>query len=376
MSERLKNANCIAKATGEGHPSTRVPQPERPPLSPPPTHPEAQCRWQIIGLALTATHTSQHLLIRAFYIKGSQSLGITDSYASLLARLPLSFRLPVPPPDVMHECLSGSSRDILDTLPGKMSSDVPVNLCIRDQRPKSAFVSVNPRSSNRANPLAPEMWTQPRTSLGCEAPVVPLKAKENLYAVLPPTRRRAGWKGLSVCAACFRPFSKMSDLNHHYMQKHQDLLEREWTAAQIKRQRRCYKTSNCRRLFCDQPLTQKEVPSVGIALSNAAQSQSQSLTEVCDHLAAGKMEKSPRKSHVCPWCSYCAKWPTELQKHIVVHANSRPYSCIICSNCYKWSWDLGRHFSTVHAGLPNPYKMNKRSLRAQIQRTKCDSVTV
>ncbi|KAL5968429.1 hypothetical protein TSMEX_003829 [Taenia solium] len=168
----------------------------------------------------------------------------------------------------------------------------------------------------------------------------------------------------------------MSDLNHHYMQKHQDLLEREWTAALIKRQRRCYKTSNCRRLFCDQPRTQKKVPSVGIALSDAAQSQSQSLTEVCDHLVAGKMEKSPRKSHVCPWCSYCAKWPTELQKHIVVHANSRPYSCIICSNCYKWSWDLGRHFSTVHAGLPNPYKMNKRSLRAQIQRTKCDSVTV
>ncbi|VDM30400.1 unnamed protein product [Hydatigera taeniaeformis] len=306
----------------------------------------------------------------------SQSLSIADNYTSLLARIPLSFRLPVPPPDVMRECLSGSPLDVINPLPDKQLPDTPVNLCIRDQRPKSAFVSVNPRSSNRGNPLVSEIWTVPRASLGCEAPVIPLKAKENLYTVLPSTRRRAGWKGLSVCAACFRPFSKMSELNHHYMQKHQELLEREWNAALIKRQRRCYKTSNYRRLICDQPRTQKDVPPVETAWENAAQSQSQSVTEACNRLMARKMEKSPRKSHVCPWCSYCAKWPTELQKHIVVHANSRPYSCIICSNCYKWSWDLGRHFSTVHAGLPNPYKMNKRSLRAQIQRSKCDSVTI
>lgn len=63
--------------------------------------------------------------------------------------------------------------------------------------------------------------------------------------------------------------------------------------------------------------------------------------------------------HMCPSCNYCAKWPTELQKHIVVHANSRPFVCVICGNCYKWSWDLGRHFSAVHASLPNPYKFNR-----------------
>ena len=97
---------------------------------------------------------------------------------------------------------------------------------------------------------------------------------------------------------------------------------------------------------------------------------SQSLTDSCDRL---KAEKSTRKGHICPWCNYCAKWPTELQKHVVVHANSRPYACIICNNCYKWSWDLGRHFSTVHAGLPNPYKMNKKSIRTQLQRAKVDS---
>ncbi|CDS40176.1 gastrula zinc finger protein xFG20 1 [Echinococcus multilocularis] len=389
MNEHLKNANCIAKATSEGHPSTRVRfvfvLVRRGPIggfrvvraglsliSPL----EAQCQWHIIGLALTATHTSQHLLTGALDIKGSQSLSITNSYASLLARLPLSFCIPVPPPNVMHECLSSGPRDIFSTLPDKQLSEAPVNLCIRDQKPRSAFVSVSPRSSNRAHALTPDMWTVFPASLDCEAPVVPLKAKENLRTVLQPTRRRAGWKGLSVCAACFRPFGKMSDLNQHYMQKHHDLLKQEWTAALIKRQRRCYKTSNHRRLFCDQPQTQTEVSTVETTSGNAAQSQSQLPTKTCDRLVVGTTEKSPRKSHVCPWCSYCAKWPTELQKHIVVHANSRPYTCIICSNCYKWSWDLGRHFSTVHAGLPNPYKMNKRSLRAQIQRSKCDRVAV
>ncbi|VDN17361.1 unnamed protein product, partial [Dibothriocephalus latus] len=69
--------------------------------------------------------------------------------------------------------------------------------------------------------------------------------------------------------------------------------------------------------------------------------------------------RKARKGHMCPRCNYCAKWPTELQKHVVVHATIRPFACMICGNRYKWSWDLGRHFSAVHTSLPNPYKFSR-----------------
>lgn len=63
----------------------------------------------------------------------------------------------------------------------------------------------------------------------------------------------------------------------------------------------------------------------------------------------------------CPHCEYFAKWPTELQKHIMVHSKERPHQCIICGLTYKWKWDLGRHFDKSHLPAVNPYKKNPNS---------------
>ncbi|VEL32734.1 unnamed protein product, partial [Protopolystoma xenopodis] len=60
----------------------------------------------------------------------------------------------------------------------------------------------------------------------------------------------------------------------------------------------------------------------------------------------------------CPHCEYFAKWPTELQKHIMVHSKERPHQCIVCGLTYKWKWDLGRHFDKSHHEAANPYKKN------------------
>ncbi|VDP95822.1 unnamed protein product [Echinostoma caproni] len=60
----------------------------------------------------------------------------------------------------------------------------------------------------------------------------------------------------------------------------------------------------------------------------------------------------------CPYCDYFAKWPTELQKHIMVHSKERPHRCVICGLSYKWKWDLGRHFDKSHHKTMNPYKKN------------------
>ncbi|CAH8435708.1 unnamed protein product [Dicrocoelium dendriticum] len=60
----------------------------------------------------------------------------------------------------------------------------------------------------------------------------------------------------------------------------------------------------------------------------------------------------------CPYCDYFAKWPTELQKHIMVHSKERPHRCVVCGLSYKWKWDLGRHFDKSHHKAMNPYKKN------------------
>lgn len=62
----------------------------------------------------------------------------------------------------------------------------------------------------------------------------------------------------------------------------------------------------------------------------------------------------------CPHCTFFAKWPTELQKHIMVHSKERPHQCVVCGLTYKWKWDLGRHFEKSHEGMPNPYKKINR----------------
>nr|CDS30229.1 gastrula zinc finger protein xFG20 1 [Hymenolepis microstoma] len=279
-----------------------------------------------------------------------QIMDLANNYAAILSKLALP--LPIPPPNMIRDFLYNKQHEIENPLPENQLTDVPMNLCIRDQKSQSLFLNQIPE---KVTEFLPSPWSLPRLLPGRDALPLPLKVKESLFP-MSPTRRRTGCKGLSVCAACFKAFNKMSDLNQHYMQRHKDLLEKEWTAALNKRQRRCCKSTSRRRLLCDQ-LEEESVYSKPF----------HSRTESCDHLSGGKSENRARKGHICPWCNYCAKWPTELQKHIVVHANLRPFACMICNNCYKWSWDLGRHFSTVHAGLPNPYKMSKKNLRAQLQ---------
>lgn len=75
------------------------------------------------------------------------------------------------------------------------------------------------------------------------------------------------------------------------------------------------------------------------------------------HIHGGfRKGSADRTGYPCPHCDYLAKWPTELQKHIMVHSKERPHQCVICGLTYKWKWDLGRHFDKCHNHTVNPYK--------------------
>lgn len=153
--------------------------------------------------------------------------------APLLAKL--GPPLPVPPPNIIRDFLYNVGQlncplGIENPPPMERPlNDVPINLCIRDQK-------MNTRTLEE---FIPDRWPFARPPLGSEVhpSIQPQKVNESLVSAQ-PTRRRAGWKGLSVCAACFKSFNKMSDLNQHYMQRHKDRLEKEWAAALNKRQRR------------------------------------------------------------------------------------------------------------------------------------------
>ncbi|VDO03359.1 unnamed protein product [Rodentolepis nana] len=141
----------------------------------------------------------------------------------------------------------------------------------------------------------------------------------------------SGKQPIPRCFECKRLFPSLWDLNTHFLREHQSSLQREFT------QNRSWKTCS---------------------LENISVQQLQAT------LRKGSVE---RTGYPCPHCEYFAKWPTELQKHIMVHSKERPHQCIICGLTYKWKWDLGRHFDKSHHHAVNPYKKTCFSMKVTRQ---------
>ncbi|GFO47364.1 Zinc finger protein 64 [Plakobranchus ocellatus] len=50
----------------------------------------------------------------------------------------------------------------------------------------------------------------------------------------------------------------------------------------------------------------------------------------------------------CPRCSYMAKWPSDLRRHMQVHTVLKRFKCSICPNKYKYLGDLNVHVRRDH----------------------------
>uniref|UniRef100_A0A5K4F708 C2H2-type domain-containing protein n=1 Tax=Schistosoma mansoni TaxID=6183 RepID=A0A5K4F708_SCHMA len=190
-------------------------------------------------------------------------------------------------------------------------------------------------------------------------------------------RRRVGWRGTTICAACGLMFEGMNQLNTHYSHIHGSLLESECNFAQ-------YSNSKTSKLLfqaqLDLLISEKElqhnsltstmnennfIPTTSICkenhinISSINSNVNHSISKSMNQFNQQIINNHQIKCYPCPKCNYTAKWPTELQKHVMVHANSRPFICCVCTTSYKWSWDLGRHFTNSHPNLPNPYKRQR-----------------
>ena len=152
-----------------------------------------------------------------------------------------------------------------------------------------------------------------------------LKERDSPSGAEEDKRRNGGRQPPTVCMQCHRHFLSGIELNMHFRTAH--------------------------------------LPQLALEFDNVKSWKMSALEEVHHNLDQNivKLESGESIGFQCPECHYFAKWPTELQKHIMVHSDVRPHICLICGSTYKWKWDLGRHFDKTHGGgvlMPNPYKKN------------------
>lgn len=58
----------------------------------------------------------------------------------------------------------------------------------------------------------------------------------------------------------------------------------------------------------------------------------------------------------CNYCSYVAKYPSVLKRHLVTHSDQKPFVCNICSTAVKRKCTLQQHYMNVHGIFPEGTK--------------------
>ena len=56
----------------------------------------------------------------------------------------------------------------------------------------------------------------------------------------------------------------------------------------------------------------------------------------------------PAENLKCSHCSYLAKWPSDLRRHLLVHSVEKRFKCPCCHRKYKYQFDLNMHLRRMH----------------------------
>lgn len=148
-------------------------------------------------------------------------------------------------------------------------------------------------------------------------------------------KSQLGYNGVSAsycrCPICALVYRRCADLNRHMKSKHnvrrKDFYEDE-----------------------DEEDSEEEGPVVlndheGIAFEDLAggnddDDESRPLSEL--------LGKQKVKSLKCSYCSYIAKWPSDLRRHLRVHSVEKRFKCSMCWKKYKYLGDLNVHMRRDH----------------------------
>lgn len=63
---------------------------------------------------------------------------------------------------------------------------------------------------------------------------------------------------------------------------------------------------------------------------------------------ADLLPKQKYKNLKCSYCSYIAKWPSDLRRHLLVHSVEKRFKCTLCWKKYKYLGDLNVHMRRDH----------------------------
>ncbi|XP_037823192.1 zinc finger protein 271-like isoform X2 [Lucilia sericata] len=71
-----------------------------------------------------------------------------------------------------------------------------------------------------------------------------------------------------------------------------------------------------------------------------------------------KVKKHIQKPNICKYCLKSFDRKTDLNRHIRIHTDERPYSCNVCDTAFKQVNHLKRHRESMHSILFQPQKFN------------------
>ena len=134
-----------------------------------------------------------------------------------------------------------------------------------------------------------------------------------------------------ACSYCPLRYKRAADLNRHVRRKHgQDgkadmIVDEEDITNQEQPLDLCVKRSPCTSSDEDQPLD--------LSVKNGG-------------LFRGMMFKTENLK--CSHCSYLAKWPSDLRRHMLVHSIEKRFRCQYCNKRYKYQFDLNMHIRKAH----------------------------
>ena len=154
------------------------------------------------------------------------------------------------------------------------------------------------------------------------------------------------------CPLCSLKYKRASDLNRHMKRKH-NLRLRDYI-------------SNCQRLKQVPPSnlpaslpygkntmvkpkvqideTPQSVPIASVPESVTAASTS----DVGDNDLPLDLSMKSGENLQCNMCSYLAKWPSDLRRHMQVHSVEKAFKCGLCNRRYKYQFDCNMHIKRAH----------------------------
>ncbi|KAL5021317.1 hypothetical protein ScPMuIL_000472 [Solemya velum] len=151
------------------------------------------------------------------------------------------------------------------------------------------------------------------------------------------------------CKICGLRYKRSGDLNRHMKLKH-NLRLRDYLGMKMKRkQNRFNKVSKITKVSTvtseaqPQPEPQQQQP---LDLSDDSPTKMPNLFISKERLK-------------CSYCSYLAKWPSDLRRHEVVHSVEKRYKCPHCLKKYKYIGDLNVHVRRDHKKEPGSIEVLK-----------------